>query len=311
MSEATNELIFHHYPNSPFSEKIRLVFGFKHLAWRSVIIPAIMPKPDVVALTGGYRKTPILQIGADVYCDTALIARVLEARQPEPTLYPASAPLAPMLAQWSDSVLFVCAAAWAMQPAGVAAIMPGASRESLKAFGADRAAAGFRRMQFHDAAVQLHAHLAALDEQLLRGGPWLFGAEPSIADFSVAHALWFIRLAQPVAAVLALYPSVDAWLDRMAAIGHGHSAPMDSGEAIAVAAAATTHAATAVGDDLGFAAGDAVAVAATDWASDPVVGTLVGLSSDEVVVRRADPRAGTVHVHFPRIGFQIRKETSA
>ena len=71
------ELIFHHYPNSPFSEKIRLIFGLKHLAWRSVLIPVILPKPDVVALTGGYRKTPVLQIGADIYCDSALIARVL------------------------------------------------------------------------------------------------------------------------------------------------------------------------------------------------------------------------------------------
>ena len=70
-----NDLILHHYTTSPFSEKIRLILGFKQLAWKSVLIPSIMPKPDVVALTGGYRKTPFLQVGADIYCDTALIAR--------------------------------------------------------------------------------------------------------------------------------------------------------------------------------------------------------------------------------------------
>ena len=48
-----NQLILHHYPNSPFSEKIRLILGFKSLHWTSVHIPAVMPKPDVVALTGG------------------------------------------------------------------------------------------------------------------------------------------------------------------------------------------------------------------------------------------------------------------
>ena len=84
------DLILHHYPSSPFSEKIRLVLGYKKLAWKSVIIPAIMPKPDVVALTGGYRKTPFLQVGADIYCDSALICDVLEHVQPEPTLYPAA-----------------------------------------------------------------------------------------------------------------------------------------------------------------------------------------------------------------------------
>ena len=64
------DIILHHYTMSPFAEKARLMLGFKQLAWRSVHIPPVMPKPDVVALTGGYRKTPVLQIGADVYCDS-------------------------------------------------------------------------------------------------------------------------------------------------------------------------------------------------------------------------------------------------
>jgi Glutathione S-transferase, N-terminal domain len=41
-----------------------------------------MPKPDLTALTGGYRKTPVLQIGADIYCDSQLIMRELERRYP-------------------------------------------------------------------------------------------------------------------------------------------------------------------------------------------------------------------------------------
>ena len=97
-----NEAILHHYPMSPFAEKARLMLGYKRLPWCSVIIPPVMPKPDVVSLTGGYRKTPILQIGADVYCDTALIARVLEARQPTPTLYPLGAPLARQCSVYDD-----------------------------------------------------------------------------------------------------------------------------------------------------------------------------------------------------------------
>ena len=62
------ELIFHHYASSPFSEKVRLIFGLKQLAWKSVTVPSVMPKPDAVALTGGYRKTPFLQIGSHIYC---------------------------------------------------------------------------------------------------------------------------------------------------------------------------------------------------------------------------------------------------
>ena len=49
---------------------------------------------------------------------------------------------------------------------------------------------------------------------------------------------------------------------------------------------------------------------ATDYGRDPVEGTLVGLSADEVVIRRTDERAGTLHVHFPREGFQIKEQTA-
>ena len=84
------ELILHHYPNSPFAEKIRLILGAKKQSWHSVTIPMIMPKPDLVALTGGYRRTPVMQIGADIYCDTALICDVLEHLAPTPALYPAA-----------------------------------------------------------------------------------------------------------------------------------------------------------------------------------------------------------------------------
>ncbi|MEY3446944.1 MAG: hypothetical protein RIR45_1699, partial [Pseudomonadota bacterium] len=150
------DLILHHYPISPFAEKIRLVMGFKQLAWKSVIIPSIMPKPDVLALTGGYRKTPLLQIGSDVYCDTALICDVLEHLQPAPTLYPpAHKGLARVLAQWADTTLFWTAMAYNLQPKGAAAIFAGAPPEVAQAFGADRAAmnAGMNRLRPADATA--------------------------------------------------------------------------------------------------------------------------------------------------------------
>lgn len=306
-------IILHHYDMSPFAEKARLMLGFKQLPWRSVQIPPVMPKPDVVALTGGYRKTPVLQIGADMYCDTALIARVLEQIQPEPTLYPAAAPLAPLLAQWADGTLFGAAVSWAMQPAGVSAVLGEQPPEVLKVFATDRAAmrGSAPRLTLADGTVQLKAHLAALNAQLAQGGPWLFGALPCIADFSVGHCLWFIRLARPVAHLLDGYPAIVPWLDRLLAIGHHQRSEMSSTEAISVAAGAAGHAPVAVAPGLGFDTGQAVSVFATDYGSDPVAGTLVGLTPQSVTLRRTDPRAGTVHVHFPRFGFQIRKETTA
>ncbi|MDD9915100.1 MAG: glutathione S-transferase N-terminal domain-containing protein, partial [Rhodospirillaceae bacterium] len=83
-----NELVLHNYDFSNYAEKARLALGYKGLSWRSVIIPPVAPKPDLTPLTGGYRRTPVLQIGADIYCDTKLILRQLERLQPQPTLYP-------------------------------------------------------------------------------------------------------------------------------------------------------------------------------------------------------------------------------
>ncbi|NRF68703.1 glutathione S-transferase family protein [Aquincola sp. S2] len=305
-----SDLILHHYPNSLFSEKIRLIFGAKGLAWRSVLIPAVMPKPDVVALTGGYRKTPFLQVGADIYCDTALIARLLEQRQPQPTLYPRTAPLAVPFAQWADFTFFWCATTWTMQPAGAAALLGGGSPEVMKAFAIDRAAmtGNMTRLTLADATVQLKTHLAAIDAQLAQGGPFLFGAELTIADFSVVHSIWFIRRPGTVSQILEPYTALNRWYERMMEFGNATHDKLSSTEALAIAAAATGHAPTAVEPGLGFEPGQRVSVYATDYASDPVAGTLVGLSVDEVVLERNDERAGTLHVHFPRAGFQVKKE---
>ena len=44
------DIILHHYETSPYAEKVRLGLGLKGLAWASVEIPVIMPKPDLTAL---------------------------------------------------------------------------------------------------------------------------------------------------------------------------------------------------------------------------------------------------------------------
>ena len=56
------EIILHHYPRSPYAEKVRLALGLKGLAYGSVTIPTWMPKPDLLPLTGGYRRTPVMQV---------------------------------------------------------------------------------------------------------------------------------------------------------------------------------------------------------------------------------------------------------
>jgi glutathione S-transferase len=304
------EIILHHYTSSPFSEKVRLVLGFKKLAWRSVFVPNMMPKPDVLALTGGYRRTPFMQIGADIYCDSALMCRVIDALKPEPPLYPtATTGIADIVGQWADQTLFWTAVPFTMQPAGAVHIMKGATPDSLKAFGADRAAMtpSFKRATLADGAVVLKTYLARLEHVLADGQPFLLGALPSIADFSAAQSIWFMHLAPPIATLLDAYPKVEAWYQRVNEFGHGTSSPMTTAESIAEAAKGV-HAPLSFTAEPGLEKDDEVTVTPTDYAHDPVAGRLVGLSPQEVVVARVDDRAGKVHVHFPRIAFQIKKQ---
>ncbi|MGA1342035.1 MAG: glutathione S-transferase N-terminal domain-containing protein, partial [Hyphomonas sp.] len=94
-------IILHEYPSSPFSEKVRLALKLKNLAYARVEIPIIMPRPDLMPMTGGYRRTPVMQIGADVYCDSAIILREIEARYPLYALkLPGHEGLAQMVAGW-------------------------------------------------------------------------------------------------------------------------------------------------------------------------------------------------------------------
>jgi len=308
-----HELILHHYDASPFAEKARLMLGFKQLSWRSVEIPRIMPKPDLVALTGGYRKTPVLQVGADIYCDTALIARRLDAEKATPALFPEGQEfVAASFAQWVDSQIFQHAVSLVFQPESVAVRFGKLPPEAVKAFVADRAGlfsgGSATRLPVEVAKHNWPSLMARVEQQLAREeGDYLFG-EPSIADFSLAHCLWFLKGTPVTAPLVDAYPNVSAWLGRVLGFGHGASSALSAEDAIAIARAATP---AALPDEQfvepnGFAVAQRVQIAATDYGVDPVEGELVFAGVEELILRREDERAGTVHVHFPRLGFAIK-----
>lgn len=310
------ELILHHYPTSPFAEKIRLILGYKQIPWKSVIIPAIMPKPEVLALTGGYRKTPVLQIGADIYCDTSLIADVLEHLQPQPTLYPEPCKgMARTLAQWADTTLFWTAMAYNLQPRGLAQMFENAPPDAARAFGEDRKAmsAGMMRLRPADAAAAYKSYLRRLSD-MLDDWPFLQGEVPCISDFAAYHPLWFTRKRTPAMAdILNLTPAVLEWMDRMAAIGHGPMEKFSASEAIAVAAAATPAQIhdEVFQDEHGIALGSRVSITADIFGPESTEGELIAATRMHYTLRRTDERAGTLHVHFPRIGYALKAVTSA
>lgn len=295
-------IVLHHYATSPFSELVRLALGLKNAEYWSVTIPSIAPKPLLTPLTGGYRKTPVLQIDADIYCDSAAAVDAIEAL-PGPSLFPA--PLgraATLIAALAGGPMFFAAVGSAMAPL-VEAIPPEFWADRKALFGLDRADVEARGP--HNRA-QFRAGLARIEAMLGDGRDFVGGDAPGYADFALYMNVWFQRRFVPDAPVLDAFPAVLAWEARVKAIGHGRPATVAAEDALALAHAASPDLGEAVDPASGFAAGQAVTVATEDPGADRVAGTLVRMNDAEIVIRRDDPDAGTVAVHFPRSGQIVR-----
>ena len=303
-------LVLHHYPASPYAEKIRAALGYKRLSWQSVETPMVMPKPDLVALTGGYRKAPVLQIGRDIYCDTALICRTLDRLHPETLLVPPAAKAGCAAFAALEQTLFFSTIPTVFQPAGLKALRELLGADGLDRFARDRAAlftgGSAARPGPEFGKVHFLPLMNALDQQLA-ASPFLLGEAPTLADFCAYHPVWFILGNAGVAGQLDPFRSLLAWAGRMQALGHGSATKLGSNEAIALARASSSYQ-PADGPLLepdGIRLGSRVAVSATDYGVDAVVGSLVHASVFELVVRREDERAGELRVHFPRAGFKV------
>jgi len=308
-----SELLLHHYDEAPFAEKIRLVFGIKNLSWQSVIVPSAMPKPDLMPLTGGYRRTPVMQIGADIYCDTQLIAAELKRRFPEPTIFPdGNSGLGLALGSWANGPYVVTSVAIYMgadNPFAGDIALPDHFHDDRKKmwktqFDTDTLGprlAGYRSL--------LDAHTEFLNMQLADGRAFMTGAKPSFVDMHAMWDPWFLYAFAPAEAERAYghFQNISAWLERLAAIGHGDRVELHPSEALEIARVATPTPTTGITerDPIGIAEGSRVAVSPSDYAEVTVVGELVQTTVSSVSLKRVDDLVGEVVVHFPKIGYSI------
>jgi glutathione S-transferase len=304
---SVSPIILHHFEKSPFSEKIRVIFGLKNIEWTSVLISRIMPRPELMPLTGGYRRTPVMQIGADIYCDTQCIILELERRFPEPTLFPDGyRGVASAMAMWSDRSFFQSTVNLVFGT--LADQVPQdfiADRERLRGAKFDVAAMTSAIPQMRD---QFRAHVQWIDTQLADGRSWISGDSAGLCDVNAYMNIWYVRAHLANAdQMLAEFGNTRAWEARLSALGHGRSSEISSSAALDIA----THAAPQTteladpNDPNGRKPGDKVEVMPDDYGKVRVSGEIVALSSQHIAIRRHDPRAGEVVVHFPRAGFLV------
>jgi glutathione S-transferase len=296
-----SELILHQYALSPFSKKVIAIFAYKNLAWHAVEQPVVAPKPELTPLTGGYRKIPVLQIGAHIYCDTKLMIREIEARFPDTPLTPPELlGAAELLADWADHRLFSNAASPSVFE--IAELVP-------PEFLADRAA--MQRPEVMAAALPVE-HVKAqfvLDLEMinrqLAAARFMLGARFTLADAAVFHVLNFACSAPSLAAAVGAHPAIGKWLQGILDMGEGQRRDMSPADALEVARAATpdyTPPADAIADDA-LPVGQTIAIRPNDYGQEETVGEIVWATAEALAVKRTDDAVGEVLVHYPRLGY--------
>lgn len=302
--------ILHHYAFSTFSEKVRTALGFKGIAWQSVDIPGMPPRPLLSPLTGGYRRAPVLQVGADIYCDTQLILAALDRLFPDtkPLLPAAHEGLARGLGFGWERQMWIPTIGVLVHYIGEH-IPPEFIKDRKEGYLGIDISKGAMAPQFEDHVQFVRAQYAWL-KQALAGKSFLFGEAPTAADLSIWQTTFLLRKNCPpeVDGLLGLEP-LQAWYDRIAAIGHGSFTELSAEQAFEVATRSEPAAVTHLqpdGDPGGLKAGSAVTVTPEDNARVPVSGTLVAAGEHEVIIHRLDAQAGQLHIHFPRLGYAVR-----
>ena len=301
-----SDFILHHYAMSPFSEKIRLMLGYAGIDWLSVRVREMPPRPLLEPLAGKYRKIPVAQIGADVFCDTRAISSEIArlSGKPELALENCREDIQQFVRHTDLEVFLACILS---APGGtlLRKLWKGSSLLNVGRFLVDRINMGrkatVKAMGPKQAKQIVRSHLENM-EQMLAATPFLFGDTPTIADFSAYHSLWFIR-DMGESRYVDRFANVSAWMGRMAAFGHGRFTEVSAEHALDVALSAEPRKLPENIDNV--ASGQPATISPDDYGQIPVSGKLLAGTAHGWVLGRDHPRVGKVHVHFPKQGFVI------
>ena len=300
-------LILHHYPQSPVAHKVRMALGIAGASWQSIEIPRLPPKPLLVPLTAGYRRTPVLQIGADIYCDSQNIAHAIDQSDAPHRLFPDQTyGMAMMISNWAETTLF---------DLSVRLVLTHALGKVPEEFIRDRGSLYFEpnwteaslRAALPSVMHELRASLGFVEAHLsATEGVYLAGHQPCYGDAAIGYICWFLRGRWDGGeALLANYPALcalEAALDRL---GDGQPQDLDAEAALAIAKAAMPQSPIGIIDSASnLAIGQSVMIRPKGETADPdVVGRLRYCDGIRISIDHSHEQVGDIAVHFPVIGY--------
>ena len=304
-----SDLILHHYWPSPFAHKIRLALGLVDTSWKSVEIPRVPPKPLLMPLTAGYRRTPVLQNGADIYCDTQNIVRAISELTATSSLLP-TRQRGQILAftDWVDGTVFNLAARVILTSALDTAPPEFIQDRGGLYFGPHWTSEGLK-VQLPGVIRQLAAHLDSINQGLPDTGGYLTESL-SYADVSIAYVAWFIRGRWDVGPeFLSQFPSIE----RIERNVHEQSTDcheeLSAESALMMALQAESIAPRGVEAQIGSGLSEGMQVLIrpqAETSDPPIIGRLRYLDRVRVSIDHQDPQVGDVVVHLPVAGYQIQ-----
>jgi len=140
-------------------------------------------------------------------------------------------------------------------------------------------------------------------ESSLSGSKFLMGEQPGLLDFSLYHCLWFIKFVGRQRLDIDV-PLIESWYLAMTEFSTKAAGELSIEESIVIAREGKPR---ALPSDMqgGLKLGELVSVSTSDYRQYPVLGQLVGEDEYSWVLKRELETKEVVHVHFPKLGYQL------
>ncbi|KAK4513154.1 uncharacterized protein ATC70_012949 [Mucor velutinosus] len=317
MSSSAQDVVLHWFPGSPYCQKIIWILNYKKVDYMTVQINRLEPRPLRRPLDGGYRKTPILQIGNHIYCDTKSIIPALENQFPEPSLCPklttnpdvSSEALARGLTVWLDSHLFT--AIFSQIPIQTFTTDVLKDRSELVGYQLD-AKAMIAAAPFMKATILSEFRIA---ESILAEKTWVLDTDtPSLVDFSLAMMTFFCKNVAGEDWIQSKLKRLYEHMNRIMSVftdtmqeARPQITEMEALEILKRHESDTLPRDFEVNDStLPIELGQLVSVTPLDTGKIPAFGRLIRSTIDETVISHKNAEHNTTSIiHFPVTGFIV------
>ncbi len=222
---AQPQINFYDWAPSPFCMKVRAILDYKRLAYRR--INPLGPALKAIRQSGRTGKVPAVEIDGEWLTDSTDIAYELDRRFPAPPILPAAPrdrALCHAIEEWADESLYFIGLYYQWYEPSGRAMVPRAFGKSLLGRIAYRVylrrilrqlkGQGTLRKPPGHVRADLDRHLDAA-EDLLRPGPFLFGAAPYLCDFALFGQLAYLARTPVAGEAIKGRPAIQQFCEHM------------------------------------------------------------------------------------------------